>query len=800
MENIDSLLSQVKIDGTINAKDFVTSLLFSEKDDTKLKNLRSDFKTKFLDPFVKELKSIKSEDIKKMFDPLGISEISEDLKDDFQKYQKQIKEFLKIDIPKKDQAADQNNRLNNTSVESVIPQNVKENIAQAETQNVSEQGVFGPKITTIEFADDSKSFLTELINNTQEKALEREAASEKMFKKYFEDSLKNQKELLDATGSSGFLGMLGKLLALGGIATVLVSVFWEDYIKPWLEEKFNVDLDGVFQKFEGTIEAIGKFFTMSGLKITFGPLLNIVGNTLKSFGQLIEDGLTWVFKGLFGGAGDDLAKGGAEAAAKSGIFKNFLPKLAGGLFKGVGTVVLKGIPVIGALLSFYFAYDRYQKSDYVGAVIDVVGGLANILSFTPLAPLALPLSLGAAALNAFLDYKSAGAPDTNTSKLGFLSDMALGLYNMLKKIPLIGGIITSTEGMWKFFSNIITGNWAGAKEGLELMTEFPLFGVFPSILLAFLDATETNPQTGGFSFNVTSFMDKLKTRVGKSVLGWLSFLPNSWLQTIADAMGVPFDGGGTEEGPTVQETKQNALERARQIPEGTEYKEEVFDKLNEQRKDSYARVREAASEMNENDTFWGKLSGQYQEAQQKFEMLSDNLDIITAKTEAYGKLNPLKDQEKWTEDDYKKGVADAFRDVAEEMKKMNEKNGVTINTSKPVDDFVMQPKGVPSLIVDKANNQTYQTAPNDEITASKKGGIFDKSLEELKLIMTEVNKGILSLNSNIGNIQPNIINNNNTNVTGSGDEKNSIAKAMYDVNTDKRSDWWRISREYASTI
>jgi hypothetical protein len=796
MENIDSLLSQVKIDGTINAKDFVTSLLFSEKDDTKLKNLRSDFKTKFLDPFVKELKNIKSEDIKKMLDPLGISEISEDLKDDFEKYQKQIKEFLKIEIPKKDKAADQNNRLNNTNVESVIPQNVRDNIAQTETQNISEQGAFGPKVTTIEFADDSKAFLTDLIDRTQKEALEREAASGKMFKKYFEDTLKNQKELIDATGSDGFLGMLGKLLAVGGIATVLVSAFWEDHIKPWLEEKFNIDLDGVFQKFEGTIEAIGKFFTMGGLKITFGPLLSIVGNTLKSFGQLIEDGLTWVFKGLFGGAGDDLAKGGAEAAAKSGIFKNFLPKLAGGLFKGVGQTVLKGIPVIGSLLSFYFAYDRFQKSDYIGAVIDVVGGLANLLSFTPLAPLAIPLSLGAAALNAFLDYKSAGTPDTNQAKLGFLGDMAVGLYNMLKKIPLIGGIITSTEGMWKFFSNIITGNWAGAKEGLELMTEFPLFGVFPSILLAFLDATESNPQTGGFSFNLTGFMDKLKTRVGKSVLGWLSFLPNSWLQTIADAMGVPFEGGGTEEdGPTVQETRQKALERARQIPEGTEYKEEIYDKLNEQRKDSYARVREASSEMNESDTFWGKISGQHQETQQKFEMLSDNLDIITAKTEAYGKLNPLK-QETWTRDDEVREMAKSLRDGLNDLQKTHEK----IDAPKKVDDFIMEPKAVSPLIIDRSNNKAYEPSTNDEITASKKGGIFDKSLEELKLIMSEVNKGILSLNSNISNIQPSIINNNNTSVMGSGDEKNSIAKAMYDVNTDKRSDWWRISREYASTI
>lgn len=796
MENIDSLLSQVKIDGTINAKDFVNSLLFSEKEDTKLKNLRQEFKTKFLDPFVKEIKSIKPEDIKKMFDPLGISDISDDLKSDFEKYQQKIKDFLKINLPNTETTTNQSTRLNDTTVESVIPNSVRENQTQNEVDNAGEQAGFGPKVTTVEFSDEGKSFLNELIDNFKKDSLEREMASERMFKKYFDESLKNQKELIDASAPTGFLGMLGKLLAVGGIATILVSVFWEDYIKPWLEKKFDINLNGVFEKFEGTIEAIGKFFTMGGLKITFGPLLSIVGNTLKSFGQLIEDGLTWVFKGLFGGASDDLARGGAEAAAKSGIFKNFLPKLAGGLFKGIGMVTLKGIPVIGSLISFYFAYDRFQKSDYVGAVIDLVGGLANLLTFTPLAPIALPLSLGAAALNAFLDYKSAGDPNTNQAKIGFLGDIASGIYNMIKEIPLIGGIIASTEGIWKFFSNVVTGNWSGAKEGLELMTEFPLFGVFPSILLALLDSFETNTQTGSYNFSVSGFVDNLKTRVGKTVLGWLSFLPSSWLETVASAMGIPFDGEGTTDEVTpVQQTKREALDRAREIPKGTEYKEEVFDKLNQQRKDSYAQVREAATQMNENDNFWGKLTGSFQESQQRFEMLSDKLDIITARTEAYEKLNPLK-QEKWTEDDEVRGMAKSIKEGVEELRKTKEK----IDEPRKVDDFVMEPKQVSPLIVDRSNNQTYEPSQNDEVIASKKGGMLDKSLEELKIIMTEVNRGILNLNSNITNIQPTVVNNNTASVTGSKEKTNVISKAIYDVNTDKRADWWRISREYASTI
>ena len=118
----------------------------------------------------------------------------------------------------------------------------------------------------------------------------------------------------------------------------------------------------------------------------------------------------------------------------------------------------------------------------------------------------------------------------------------------------------------------------------------------------------------------------------------------------------------------------------------------------------------------------------------------------------------------------------------------------------PVDDFVMQPKGISSLILDRRNDQLYQTSPDDEIIASKKGGILDRSLQDIKMIMSDVNKNILNMNSNMINVKPNVINNNNTSVMGSKDNTNYISKAMYDVNTDKRANWWRISREYVSTI
>lgn len=117
-----------------------------------------------------------------------------------------------------------------------------------------------------------------------------------------------------------------------------------------------------------------------------------------------------------------------------------------------------------------------------------------------------------------------------------------------------------------------------------------------------------------------------------------------------------------------------------------------------------------------------------------------------------------------------------------------------------VDDFIMQPSGISSFIYSGKNNKSYQTAPDDEIIASKKGGIIDQSLQDIKMIMAEVNKNILnmSLVKNSDNQQPVMITNNS--IAGGKDSSQNIFKAMYDINTQKRSDWWRISREYSSTI
>jgi hypothetical protein len=518
--------------------DNLASLLGSDE----LQAFKDEFKTRVLDPLLKEIKGIKKDDIKKMLNPLGIDTPSKDFLSEIEKYRKKIKDSLNVKLPentednKEQPQAKKDNPIKDTPAAAVLP-NVESDKKQ---QSDGEQKEIGPTAQIIEFSDKTQAFLKDIFKNVKPD----EKAQEEL-RKYFKESLGKQDALLSKTEDSGFLGMIGKILAIGGIATLLVTAFW-DKIKPWLENAIGTKLD-FLDKFKGIAEFIGRFFTTGGLRIAFGGITDLVGKAFMSFGDLIEGVLKGAIKMILP-AGKGALEGGAEAATKGGgIFKGLLPRLAGGLFKGVGMTVLKGIPLIGSLISLYFAYDRFKSGDYVGAVIDLVGGLANILEFTPLAPLALPISLGAAALNAFLDYKAGDAQDKKGAKLGALGGMLTGFYGFLKKVPIIGTILNGVEGLWGFVSGLATGDFNSVKSGLEQMAAVPLFGAVPMFLLGFLDSATIDKKGNITGYDSANMMDNFKKRVGKTILGWFSWLPSSWQAWIAEKLGVEFNGNANED-------------------------------------------------------------------------------------------------------------------------------------------------------------------------------------------------------------------------------------------------------------
>ena len=514
--------------------------------------LKQELNQKFFIPLRDQLKNFKKDDLKKIFDPFGFNVDSPENKAflfEREQYRKKVKESMKMDIPdnpdnKKDKKTETPiDKIKDTPAASVLPQSL-ENV-QKPQQDDGEQKTLGPKVEQVEFSDKTQSFFKSIFKN-----MGVDPKMQDEMRKYFKDSLAKQDEMLANTKQEGFLGMIGKLLALGGIATLLVTAFW-DKIKPWLENALGTKLD-FLDKFKGIAEGIGKFFTMGGLKIAFGGITSLVGKAFTSFGDLLESVLKGAIKMILPAA-EGAGEGAAAAAKGGGLFKGLLPKLVGGVFKGIGATVLKGIPLIGSLISLYFAYDRFKGGDYIGAVIDLVGGVSNLLEFTPLAPLAIPLSLGAAALNAFLDYKAGDSGDKQGAKLGALGDIMTGFYGFLKKIPVVGTILNGVEGLWGFVSSLATGDFTGVKDGLEKMAAVPLFGFMPSFLLGFLDSAKTDASGKITGFDTGSMIDNLKKRVGKTILGWFSWLPNSWQAWMAEKLGIPFNGNANDEAPQAQQ-------------------------------------------------------------------------------------------------------------------------------------------------------------------------------------------------------------------------------------------------------
>lgn len=680
----------------------------------------------------------------------------------------QTTEQEKDGVEKKENKNNLLSGLKDTLAGAVLPKEI-ENVKPKEVGE--EQKTLGPKAQLIEFSDKTQTFLKDLFKN-----IGMDPKMEEEMKKYFKDSIENQNAMLENTKESGFLGMIGKLLAIAGIGSILVAAFW-DKIKPWIEEKLGTKLD-FLDKFEGLIEGIGKFFTMGGLKITFGPLLSIVGNTLKSFGELVEKGLTWVFKGLLGGAGDDLAKGGAEAAAKSGIFKNFLPKLAGGLFKGVGTVALKGIPVIGSLISFYFAYDRFQKSDYIGAIIDLVGGLANLLSFTPLAPLALPISLGAAALNAFLDYKADGAEgaEGQASKKLALSGIFTGLGNMLMKVPFIASLVNGITGTWDFITGIISGDLATLQIGINGMKNIPIFAPIASFFENILAAGTPVNATTGAKFSGTTFMENIKKKVGKKILGWFSWLP-SWLYNdIADFMGIPLDGSGNivEEEPNLTPTGKTPQQLA---------KEKYVDPLTKSKPlEASVTVNGKKMTLDEYEK-WTAENNLNKNISKKDEQQPNTSTLPNKEVKDVESQNEELDLNTLL-------TADPLEMFGQQLLKINEKSkGLNIEPSS---------KEIPKFIDDKVDTQYEPVNPDISPKTTDQDLVVRETRDSTNVLVKAVESLINVLKENQKTPIPITVNT-------SGSQQSSSSDYLFktqplDPNELSRMSWWNISKDLRATV
>jgi len=169
------------------------------------------------------------------------------------------------------------------------------------------------------------------------------------------------------------MNLVGKLLAkygqnfIEGIGKRLLSLS-DDFLKG-----IGDFIEGKIKYLSNSIDSIGKMLSgMASKVLSFIPkggqdlidnigkkILSFSDNFLKSIGELATGGLKLIGAGGAGSIGKML--GGAAA------------KIGGVLLKGA-----KFIPFLGAAVSFYFAYKRFQDGDYLGMALEIASGILNL--------------------------------------------------------------------------------------------------------------------------------------------------------------------------------------------------------------------------------------------------------------------------------------------------------------------------------------------------------------------------------------------------------------------------------------
>lgn len=764
----------------IDSKEFLNLLLSTDESGIDyLQSLKKEFKEKYVTPVFKKASSYyskigeqidkgsKKENIDALSDPLDIVKLN-------QEYKEKTKQIFEKKLKEIDVSVNIENPQQTKSVIEKLKDLTSVNVPDTQPQNIQEQQTFGVKPTLITLSEKTIEDLTKMLN---------------LNFKGIKEGLGIKAEKQEEESGGGLLSTLAGLLAFGGVAALLVSVFW-DKIKPWLEDKLGTKL-GFLDKFEGIVEGIGKFFTLGGLKITAGPLFNLVGKAFTTFGDLLEGGLKAIFKLGFG---DEVIEAGAKAAPS--VWKTLLPKIAGGLFKGAGKVALRGIPIIGSLISFYFAYDRFQKGEVIQGLIEVAGGLAGLIP-----GVGIPLSIGIAALNAFIDYKVADLPQDqqNAAAGGIIGDIGAKIYDMIKDIPFVGGLVKFGLGIYE----LVSGNFS---KGLDYLAEQPYLGPFPALIKSLMGAT-VEQADGTKTFSFEGFQKELKMNMFKWII---SMVPNAWGMRggIAKIMGLEYndttgDISVSDDPSDLSSITEKEKERASQIRE--KYKgidsiqiagnaqslrdtEELYNLTLKNIDENKAKVEEAKKTLPVINTILKTsafgISGLVSGALEYFTNIQQKEDEVqTAMQETTEVGKKLLEAKKLRRDYLNESGEIDGRKVAETLK----------FSTKPKDDFEYNTNFSNAVLFDNKTQTANILNPDDNILAYKTDGVFDKSLKQMTSLMDSINRGIYKMSSVLESNEsmkgPSI--NIASSQEGGGSYKDVILSGSRDSIYEMRNNWWR---------
>jgi hypothetical protein len=613
VQQIEGLINELVIQlGEVDAKQFAKSVIFG-KDTSEMESFHNRIATGFpilnknFDSFLKEAndffvntkskftnaskdlnENFDKKEIKKVFsDPFGTKKIKEARKSLTSEYKSKTKEI-------EDKIKNLDVNLDDKDVSAAIRNSLQGSIARSPNINKSgfglEQGNFEIPNTIIDFSQDTKNFLSDLLLKKfklqKGYGISADGGFENMGSKKvgsggnpfilgLEGGL--VAGILRAIGLEGLvagggtlitsiLGLAGSFLILDKIAAgplnsafkslVEKTIGVDNIIYHHLEQiknqenpKQNALTDvarGGFRILFGEIARkanqtlLNKFFAQNEKNVAkkalgyalehYEELLKNIGNKkqknltinetkeLKSLEQEIYELKKIAFPEIE--AGTKFLKQTVPVvkslySVMKGVFngtlltKAFGPSAAriGGKLFGTSLKALRLLPGIGALVSGYFAVDRFKKGDYIGALLESVIAISDVLSLVT-SPTGVGLiafeviSIGAIALEAILDWNGVTGKDytkpENKKGLNFkIGQVFEGIGKMLSKSKFIGALTSAFSGIFKLFTSIINGDIDGITSSLPSLNTFPaLFGLADDIMsFTELDATPKGQQS-----------------------------------------------------------------------------------------------------------------------------------------------------------------------------------------------------------------------------------------------------------------------------------------------------------------
>ena len=295
------------------------------------------------------------------------------------------------------------------------------------------------------------------------------------------------------------------------IIAALIAAAWALGI--WAAE--NLGPVGQFLlKLPSKLKGVSKIFKL------IGKFLNMLsgGKLGKFFGKIGS-----FFMGM-------ISKVGKIGKTVTGLFKGSkIVSILKGLVKGIGGKIakfLRFLPFLGSVISFAFAYSKFKKGKYIGAMFELISGIANLIPGGQI--VSLIIDGGILLYDLYESKKEKGKEVDGKKKPGFLGmlkdKIVAGFMATLPYMPLFGTIYHLKDAWTAFKGGDIKG--ALLSIGRGILVTMPGGGLLLKgleLLTSFLDGKK---ETEGPKISTgTNFLGMIKDKVVAGLKTTLRYLP-----------------------------------------------------------------------------------------------------------------------------------------------------------------------------------------------------------------------------------------------------------------------------------